>query len=67
MKLSFEAIHFADAIIKAKGGYREKAILNAEHTYPIGCAWNKEHRVVKLTTTDGESCEVDLQTMLIVG
>ena len=67
MKLSFEAIHFADAIIKAKGGYREKAILNAEHTYSIGCAWNKEHRVVELTTIDGESCEVDLQTMRIVG
>lgn len=67
IKLSFEAINFADAIIKAKGGYREKAILNAEHTYSKTCDWNKEHRVVKLTTIDGKSCEVDLQTMQIVG
>ena len=67
MKLSFEAIHFADAIIKAKGGCREKAILNTKHSYSVGCAWNDEHRVVKLITIENKSCEVDLQTMRIVG
>lgn len=68
------AIHAATArgIIRKKGGYRERDIINHPHTVERG-TWTTEHKVVEIiaTTPDPDGyragCAVDIVTRSIVG
>ena len=68
------AMHEATArgIIRRKGGYRERDILNHPHTIERG-TWTTEHKVVEIleTTPDPDGyragCAVDIVTRSIVG
>lgn len=69
------AMHAATAagIIRRKGGYRERDILNHPHTVTRGETWNEAHKVVEIlaTTPDPDGyrpgCAVDIVTRSIVG
>lgn len=68
------AIHAATVagIIRRKGGYRERDILNHPHTIERG-TWTTDHKVVEIlaTTPDPDGyragCAVDIVTRSIVG
>ena len=68
------AMHAATVagIIRRKGGYRERDILNHPHTIERG-TWTTEHKVVDIlaTTPDPDGyragCAVDIVTRSIVG
>ena len=68
------AMHAATArgIIRRKGGYRERDIINHPHTIERG-TWTTEHKVVEIlaTTPDPDGylpgCAVDIVTRAIVG
>ena len=68
------ATHAATAagIIRRKGGYRERDLLNHPHTIERG-TWTTEHKVVEILSTipgpDGyrAGCAVDIVTRSIVG
>ena len=68
------AMHAATArgIIRRKGGYRERDIINHPHTVERG-TWTTEHKVVEIlsTTPDPDGyrarCAVDIVTRSIVG
>lgn len=68
------AMHAATVagIIRRKGGYRERDILNHPHTIERG-TWTTEHKVVEILSTtpdpDGyrAGCAVDIVTRSIVG
>ena len=68
------AMHAATArgIIRRKGGYRERDIINHPHTIERG-TWTTEHKVVEILSTtpdpDGyrPGCAVDTVTRSIVG
>jgi hypothetical protein len=68
------AMHAATVagIIRRKGGYRERDILNHPHTIERG-TWTTEHKVVEILATtpdlDGyrAGCAVDIVTRSIVG
>ena len=69
------AMHAATVrgIIRRKGGYRERDILNRPHTVERGETWNEAHKVVEIlaTTPDPDGyrpgCAVDIVTRAIVG
>ena len=69
------AMHAATVrgIIRRKGGYRERDILNRPHTVERGETWNEAHKVVEIlaTTPDPDGyrpgCAVDIVTRSIVG
>lgn len=62
----------AAGIIRRKGGYRERDIINHPHTVERG-TWTTEHKVVEIlaTTPDPDGyrpgCAVDIVTRAIVG
>lgn len=62
----------AAGIIRRKGGYRERDLLNHPHTIKRG-TWTTEHKVVEIiaTTPDPDGyrpgCAVDIVTRSIVG
>lgn len=68
------AMHGATAagIIRRKGGYRERDILNHPHTIERG-TWTTEHKVVEILATEADpdgyrpGCAVDIVTRAIVG
>ena len=60
-------------VVKAQGGYRERAIMDAPHIVERAETWNAEHKVVNVTEVaadiDGYRAgfAVDLVTRSIVG
>lgn len=68
------AMHAATAagIIRRKGGYRERDILNRPHTIERG-TWTADHKVVEILATEADpdgyraGCAVDIVTRSIVG
>lgn len=60
------SIKIAQMIIRNKGGYRERNILKYAIRYTKG-QWDKEHKIIRITSGHLESCEVDIQTGKITG
>lgn len=62
----------ARGIIRRRGGYRERDIMNHPHTIGRG-TWTTEHKVVEILATEADAdgyrpgCAVDLVTRSIVG
>lgn len=65
----------ADAIIRNKGGYREKMVLtDDDRQYSIGHTWNAEHKVIDVFANWNagneeyeDGCRVDIVTGKICG
>ena len=58
----------AAAIIKKRGGYREKSILENEPLFEIDkTCWNEEHKIIIVCSIDARGCCVDLVTGRITG
>ena len=61
------------AIVKRRGGFRERAVLNSPHTVEKSETWNDEHKVLNISElTPGEDgyrygFQVDLITKSICG
>ena len=59
-------------IIRRKGGYRERDLLNQPHTIERG-TWTVDHKVVEILATEADpdgyraGCAVDIVTRSIVG
>ena len=66
LELKNPIVKLTNIIIDKKGGYRERNIKKYARHY-VTKQWDKEHKIIRVTSSRLESCEVDIQTGRITG